>query len=180
MTVNSYKLSGKISNGSLFCQAGQGALILNMDIKTTQEAFEKRAKEHIAHFYDNNEGVNKSIVLEFVECSAEEKKLVMKHVTNHGEANPLGSIHGGITAWLLDTAIGMVNITYIGERATPTVSMSVNYIEPLFEGDEVIITSWIDRIGKTLIAVHAECRVGGIVKATAIGTSFRLPPEKAF
>ena len=143
-------------------------------VETSQELFEARCRKHIAAFYENNEGVNKMMKLDFVECSAQEMKLVMSHVPNHGEANPLGTIHGGITAWLLDTAMGMVNYCYIGEGATPTVSMSINYIEGIKEGDEVLLTSWIDRIGGNIVDCRAEARVNGRIKASAIGTSYRL------
>ncbi len=144
------------------------------DITTTQQQFEDRCRRSISSFYENNEGVNKMMKLDFVECDAAEKRLVMRHVPGHGEANPLGTIHGGITAWLLDTAMGMVNYCYIGEGATPTVSMSINYVEAVHEGDEILLVSWIDRIGKNIVDCRAEARVDGRVKATAIGTSFRL------
>ena len=105
----------------------------------------ERFREIVAQ-YDNALYYNDYVVDEIIKRFRDKETLVI-YVPDHGEANPLGTIHGGITAWLLDTAMGMVNYCYIGEGATPTVSMSINYIEAIKEGDEVLLISRIDRIG---------------------------------
>lgn len=65
--------------------------------------------------------------------------------------NVFGSVHGGVTASLLDTAVGIAALRTLGfARAASTVELKVNYLRPIHAG-KVIIRARILKSGKTLI-----------------------------
>ena len=63
-----------------------------------------------------------------------------------------GSMHGGMTATLLDMTCGA--IAYSGPRAT--VSLTVNYMAPGLLGDELTCTAHVDRRTQTLAFLNAN------------------------
>jgi acyl-CoA thioesterase len=65
--------------------------------------------------------------------------------------NVFGSMHGGVTASLLDTAVGLAALRALGfARAASTVELKVNYLRPIQDG-KITIRARILKAGKTLI-----------------------------
>jgi uncharacterized protein (TIGR00369 family) len=80
--------------------------------------------------------------------SVEPGKVVMSLVPDEVHYNPLGMVHGGITATLLDTVMGCsVHSTLAAGRGYTTLSISVNYIRA--------ITTATGRITATGTVEHA-------------------------
>ncbi len=140
----------------------------------SQERFEENFIEHLRYFKDRNDAVNGQIEMNFKACSAKDRWLEFTHTVTEAESNPNGVIHGGITAWLLDTAMGMLNLTLLDCGITPTISMQVNYLEPIPTGSTVLVRSFIDRIGNAVSFTHGEIWWGDKLAATSSGTYMRI------
>lgn len=63
--------------------------------------------------------------------------------------NLLGTLHGGVTATLIDAAAGVAIISHLGGRPATTVELKVNYLRPATHG-KVRARSRIVKLGKTL------------------------------
>lgn len=87
--------------------------------------------------------------------------------------NLLGTLHGGVTASLIDSAIGMAIIGQLGGRPATTVELKLNYLRPASLG-KIRARSKIVRIGKTLAVGTAEVREahGHLI---AMGSATYLP-----
>ncbi len=65
--------------------------------------------------------------------------------------NVFGSMHGGVTASLVDTAVGLAALRTLGfTRPASTVELKVNYLRPIHNG-KVTVRARILKSGKTLI-----------------------------
>ncbi len=144
----------------------------------SQEQFEKNFREHLDYFYECHVGVNSQIIMKYKDCSAEGHWLEFSHIVTEGELNPMGNIHGGITAWLLDTAMGMLNVALIDQGVSPTISLQLNYLEAVPLGSEMIVHAHIDRIGAHIIFNSGEITVDGKPIANSRGTYMRLTSSK--
>lgn len=71
--------------------------------------------------------------------------------------NGHGTIHGGVTAALIDAAIGVAAIALSGGRPAGTVEMKVNYLRPGREG-KFSCRARLLKAGKTLVFGEAVVR----------------------
>jgi uncharacterized protein (TIGR00369 family) len=72
--------------------------------------------------------------------------------------NGQGGLHGGVTATLVDTAVG-IGILHVfdGKRACTTVEMKLNYFLPLVNG-KVTARSKLLRVGSSLAIGSVEIK----------------------
>lgn len=92
--------------------------------------------------------------------------------TDPSMSNPLGIVHGGITASLLDTCMGVTCAAQCGQAATPTVTMTVNYVRPVPLDAELRVRTRTVRIGRTTGQLAAEAFPAddpALILATATG-----------
>lgn len=93
--------------------------------------------------------------------------------------NGLGSLHGGVTAALIDATIGMAVIALAGGQPVSTVEMKVNYLRPGLEG-KFRCRSRILKTGKTLAFGEAVVRDShGRLVATGHATYIYLDDSAA-
>lgn len=87
--------------------------------------------------------------------------------------NGLGTLHGGVTATLVDVSVGLAIIGQLGGRMATTVELKVNYLRPATSGN-VLARARIVKLGKTLAIGTAEIKDphGHVI---AIGTATYLP-----
>lgn len=76
--------------------------------------------------------------------------IAMECLVEPHKLNLLGTLHGGVTATLVDAAAGVAIISFLGGRAATTVELKVNYLRPVTQG-KVHARSRIVKMGKTLI-----------------------------
>lgn len=92
----------------------------------------------------------------FIACSEREKTLTLAYEVEEWELNPIGTMHGGLIATAIDTTCGMT-VRYFSEcLKTPTVSMTVNYLKPVPEGERLLVTAKAVRIGRKIANLTAE------------------------
>lgn len=105
---------------------------------------------------------------------------------NYGEAilkvkmrdalqQPYGTLHGGATASLIDTAMAFACVSVMAEdEKSTTVDLTVHYLRPHTDG-EVFCTAKIVRAGKRVLTVSAEVvNEQGKLIATAISTYMKF------
>lgn len=92
--------------------------------------------------------------------------------TDPSMSNPLGIVHGGITAALVDTCMGVTCSAQCARAATPTITLTVNYARPVPLDADIRVRTHTIRIGAGSAQLWAEVFPAGHpeeVLATATG-----------
>lgn len=76
--------------------------------------------------------------------------------TDASMSNPLGIVHGGVTASLVDTCMGVTCTAQSGGAPTPTVTMTINYARPVPLDADVLVRTHTVRVGNTSGQMQAE------------------------
>jgi uncharacterized protein (TIGR00369 family) len=87
----------------------------------------------------------------------EEGHLEFQHTIRKEMTNPFGTLHGGITAAIIDDAIGATLIMYGEPFFHVTVNLAIDYFAAAKEGDVIIAQTTIIKKGKQI--VNAQCDV---------------------
>ncbi len=86
----------------------------------------------------------------------EEKTVEFEFEIRKEMTNPVGMLHGGVTAGMIDDCIG-VNFMVLGlEKFYPTINLYIDYFNPVFENQTVIVKTKLEKLGKTIINIKAE------------------------
>ncbi|MBE7636707.1 hotdog fold thioesterase [Sneathiella sp. P13V-1] len=96
--------------------------------------------------------------MDFDLVSAEEGKVVFEGVPAAGHLNPIGTVHGGYAATLLDSALGcsVHSVLEAGERYT-TIDLNVKYIRAMMPGmGKVICTGHVVHKGRRMATAEAR------------------------
>lgn len=89
--------------------------------------------------------------------SASPGELEFSYVVREEMTNPMGIIHGGTTAAIIDDAIGAAVFSLGVSNVYTTVSLSVDYFSRAQVGDKIIAKTSVVKQGKQII--NAECEV---------------------
>ena len=92
-----------------------------------------------------------AMLVGFAFDEVEPGRVVMSLVPDEVHYNPLGMVHGGITATLLDTVMGCaVHSTLAAGRGYTTLSISVNYIRAVTVATgRVVATGTVEHAGRS-------------------------------
>lgn len=99
-------------------------------------------------------------------------------------ANAAGTLHGGMSAGVVDQAMGyVVYCIQPGPGFSPTVQMQLSYLRPLFPGKPITVRVYVVSRGKTLMHLRAEaCQEDApnrlCVTATGIYQYLPAPAQK--
>ncbi len=94
----------------------------------------------------------KGILLEVGEGFLKVEFTVRKDMTN-----PLGALHGGMYALIIDEVIGATVYALNTTNIFVSVNLNVDYLSAAHLGEKIIAESKIVRQGKTII--NGECRI---------------------
>lgn len=83
-------------------------------------------------------------------CDFEKKSLVIRTELKPWMTNPGGILHGGVTASLMDYAMGLLCRYFGGGVMTPTVSMEISYLRPGIIGGQLLVRADMTMCGFTL------------------------------
>ena len=97
---------------------------------------------------------------------AEAGELDFSYVVREEMTNPLGIIHGGTTAAIIDDAIGAAVFSLGVPHVYTTVSLSVDYFSRAKVGETIIAETKVIKKGKQII--NAECEVWNADKTRMI------------
>ncbi len=89
--------------------------------------------------------------------SAEEGVVVFEYTIRKEMTNPIGILHGGISAAIIDDAIGTAVYTFDEEHFYSTINNAIDYMWSAKENETVIAEAKIIKKGRQLI--NAECSI---------------------
>lgn len=87
---------------------------------------------------------------------AEEGKLVFEYIVRKEMTNPMGMLHGGVSAAIVDDAIGITVATYGMQDFFATINNVVDYFSSAKEGDTIIAETIVIKKGRQLINVQCD------------------------
>ena len=94
---------------------------------------------------------------ELLECDSEKGDYVMSCRTEEWMRNFAGTLHGGLSATILDQAMGFVSYCLkAGEGTAPAVHLSVDYYRPLRPGERVQVPVRVVSVTRNLMNLTAE------------------------
>ena len=70
--------------------------------------------------------------------------------------NPVGTLHGGVIAAMIDDCMGVTFFVMGLEYFYPTINLNVDYFNPIGEGKTVFVRTQVVKQGKTIINMKAE------------------------
>jgi uncharacterized protein (TIGR00369 family) len=89
--------------------------------------------------------------------STENGHAQIRFATNDFTLNPQGALHGGILYAMMDVACFLALLPCLPEDRHPvSVDVHTSVISAARSGDQVIIRSHVDRVGRSLAFMHAE------------------------
>jgi len=106
-----------------------------------------------------------------VVVSAEEGHLEFQYTVRNEWLNPMGNLHGGVTAAIFDDVIGATMFSLNEKNFIVTINNSIDYFSAAKEHDQIIAETKIIKRGKQF--VNAECEIWNADKTRIIarGTS---------
>jgi acyl-coenzyme A thioesterase 13 len=102
---------------------------------------------------------------------AEEGHLEFRYTVRHEWLNPMGNLHGGVTAAIFDDVIGATMFSLNEKNFIVTINNNIDYFSTAKEHDHIIAETKIIKRGKQF--VNAECEIWNADKTRIIarGTS---------
>lgn len=112
-----------------------------------------------------------------LECDTETLTIRLSYDLPDWMLNPWKVVHGGLTTALIDSAFGMTACWANGGVICPTVSMSTNYLSPVYTHAPLIMEVKIDRFGSVAAHLSARCWQEGKLTTTASGVFATASPR---
>ncbi|WP_417352513.1 PaaI family thioesterase [Flavobacterium alkalisoli] len=92
-----------------------------------------------------------------VMVAVEPESLTFQYTVRKEMTNPFGILHGGVTAAMIDDAVGATFISMGEPYYHITVNLAVDYFASAREGDIITATSTVIKKGKQI--VNAQCEM---------------------
>ena len=149
--------------------------------RDTQALFAQSGLEQLRALADGSHPappISSHIGLEFV--TVDDGDVVMTAVPDESHYNPIGSIHGGFFATVLDSACGCaVHSTLPAGVGYTSLEIKVSFLRPI-TADTGMVTAhgWVTRRGRSAVFAEADIRDSeGKVLATATSTCLVITPR---
>lgn len=92
-----------------------------------------------------------------VMAAVEDGSLTFEYTVRKEMTNPFGTLHGGVTAAMIDDAIGATLISYGEPYFYVSVNLVIDYFSPAREGDIVVSKTAILKKGNQI--TNAQCEI---------------------
>jgi uncharacterized protein (TIGR00369 family) len=89
--------------------------------------------------------------------SAERGRLCFSYTVREEMCNPMKTLHGGISAAIIDDMIGAVLYSLEEEFFYTTVNLAVDYFAPAFKDNKILAEAFVVKKGSQV--VHAQCEI---------------------
>ena len=83
-------------------------------------------------------------------------ELVIRTVAMPGDTNPNGDIFGGWIMSQMDIGSGILASKTAGTRVATVAVEAMKFLQPVKVGDTVACYAWVERIGRTSMAIPVE------------------------
>lgn len=109
--------------------------------------------------------------------AAEKGEARIRLVVDQKHLRTLGILHGGVSATLLDTALGYAVMSLAPQdHHAVTAQLNINFTRPVFDGETIEAVGRVVHRGSRSAVATGELRTAkGELAATASGTFFYLP-----
>lgn len=110
----------------------------------------------------------------------EDGKMEMEFVVREDMTNPMGALHGGIAATILDEVVGTMVYALGREFAYVSVNLNCDFLHLAKLGDILTVKSEVVRAGKNIIHVEGlifnnEGKIVAKCSSNLIQTNLKLP-----
>jgi acyl-coenzyme A thioesterase 13 len=102
--------------------------------------------------------------------SAESGKLAFQYLVRKDMTNPIGTLHGGVIAAIIDDILGATMFSLNEDHFYTTVNNVIDYFTPGREGEYIIAETSILKKGKQI--VNAQCEVWNADKSRMIARGY--------
>lgn len=112
-----------------------------------------------------------------IRTDAEKATLTLRAEPEPWTRNQNGVVHGGIVATMFDSAMGTLCRCYSGDPSTPTISMTINYCNPVPIATPLLFSVELHHLGSNTIHLQAQCATEndpGRILATAQAVYYRV------
>ncbi|MDQ1098440.1 MULTISPECIES: PaaI family thioesterase [Chryseobacterium] len=106
-----------------------------------------------------------------VVLSAEEGEIAFQYTVREEWLNPMGNLHGGVTAAIIDDIIGATMFSLNEKNFIVTVNNSIDYFSTAKENDHIIAETKIIKRGKQFVNAQCEIWNADRTRLIARGTS---------
>ncbi len=103
--------------------------------------------------------------------SAEEGRIEFQYTVRTEWLNPMGNLHGGVTAAIIDDVIGATMFSLNEKTFIVTVNNSIDYFSGAKENDNIVAETKIIKRGKQFINTQCEIWNADKTRLIARGTS---------
>jgi len=87
---------------------------------------------------------------------AEKGSLSFQYRVRKEMTNPMGSLHGGVTAAIIDDVIGATMFSFNEDHFYTTLNNVIDYFAPAKEGDTIIADTRVIKKGRQIVNVQCE------------------------
>lgn len=123
-----------------------------------QEVFHEAVSSALRWRVSRQGSIVQMLKPELVSCCYKNKEIILRYPMQEWEQNPIGTLHGGITATMIDNQGGLLTQSLALCFRTPTIYLNINYTSPMMMGDDVLIRVWATHVGKRTVNVMAEAQ----------------------
>jgi acyl-coenzyme A thioesterase 13 len=102
--------------------------------------------------------------------SVELGKMAFQFTIRKEMTNPMGGLHGGVTAAIIDDMIGVTLFVYNDDTFYTTINNVIDYLSTAIENDVIIAETSIIRKGKQM--VNAQCEIWNEDKTRLIAKGY--------
>lgn len=148
-------------------------------IKTDKAEFERRARYLVELMHDGLPGsVFDMMAPELVGWDEAVPSVTVAYPVRPWERNPGGEVNGGVTATMIDAAMGTLTHALCGAM-TPTVSLSTCYLRPAPGEGRLLVRVTSGKAGHSLIYVDAVLYGDGSPDEPAVTAQgiFKVPEK---
>ncbi|MBE7175230.1 MAG: PaaI family thioesterase [Mucilaginibacter polytrichastri] len=103
--------------------------------------------------------------------SAEEGTLIFSYTVRKEMLNPAGTLHGGVTAGIIDDSIGATVISLDLPDVYTTINNAIDYFAPAFENDVIEARTSVVKQGRQIINLACEVWMPAKNRLVAKGAS---------
>lgn len=121
-----------------------------------QEVFAEAAGRILNTRTSTEDTIIEMMKIELVSCDYQEKSITLRFPVLPWQINPIGTLHGGLSATAADDAGGLLTQLLTMTKITPTVYLNTSYLSPVMMGDCLVVKAKVERQGKRLIHVHMQ------------------------
>ncbi|WMJ74349.1 PaaI family thioesterase [Cytophagaceae bacterium ABcell3] len=102
--------------------------------------------------------------------SAEKGALSLRYKIRKEWTNPMGILHGGATAAIVDDTIGVTSFTYGEDHYYATINLNIDYLSSAKENDIIIAEATVIKKGRQFI--NAQCDIWNESKSRLIAKGY--------